>query len=303
MAWENWNILYPYNHTKMSEWPAYTRDVASSVKIILSKEHEAPGTAQAGGQHLMGSSRVYLDSVAPVVDPEGSSLETAASTGDNGRIAILTGQSNTLKVYVGTSAGISTGWQSVRAERVKLAETMDANGNLIANAFVATATQSGQPIHVGQLDTAQFQGQSTGLIQIKSPLVTGIATYLQASGSDGIIVAYSRNADKVDGQHVSVYDSGWFAGAATTTYTKAHGLGAIPTIIQLWYSDQNDGSGDIVLVGSASYTGLNVATVIDVDATNILVRVQTYLTQYYDSGGVARNPTTGYLKIRAVLIA
>jgi hypothetical protein len=219
MTWNNWNVASPIDHTQMKDWPAYTRDIASSIKQIISKEHAIPGTSNAGGQHLKGSARVYLDSTAPTTDPEGNNLQTSVTdTSDNGRISVLTGASNTLKVYVGTSEGVSTGWQPVQVERVKLAETMDANNCAIANVSsvqgLSTATQSGYALHVGQVDTGYFSGISTGLIAPK--LFAGTSTYLAASGQDGIVVASVRDAVLTFAKAAS--GSG-FARFKTGTYT------------------------------------------------------------------------------------
>ena len=39
------------------------------------------------------------------------------------------------------------------------------------------------------------------------------------------------------------YDSGWFAVDINTTYTKAHGLGAVPDLVQVLVAQNSDGSG------------------------------------------------------------
>lgn len=192
MAENDWNVSNPIDHTKIGSLPEKIRDVKSSAKIIFAKEHQSPSTDNSGGQHVRGSARAFLQSGYPILDPEGNSLDTTVNS-DAGRIAVNTAASNTVRVYVNTSAGVSTGWQSVRVERFKLADTGDANDNVIAN--VATGTQSGQAIHVGQIDTSYFKGISTGLFQLR-----GISTYLAASGQDGIAVLTARDAvvDAID---------------------------------------------------------------------------------------------------------
>jgi hypothetical protein len=196
----DWDVSKPINHTKIGDVPQEIRDVKSSTKHVILKEHVTPGTDNAGGQHLLGSTRVYLESTEPVVDPEGNSLATADTT-DDGRIAVLTGSVNLLKVYVATAAGPTTGWEDVTVGKVAAAADLDANGNNVIN--VATGTQSGQAIHVGQMDTAYFQGISTGLIQSRL-----ISTYLAASGQDGIVVLSSRSdADRVQGSGTTVFNT------------------------------------------------------------------------------------------------
>jgi hypothetical protein len=154
----DWDISVPGDHTKIGDVPAEICDVKSSAKVIIAKEHVEPGVSNAGGQHLKGSTRVYIDSVIPSLDPEGNNLDTSSTT-DDGRFAIATADSNTLKVYIATSAGISTGFEAVRVERVKLEEDMNANSQNIID--IATGTQSGQAIHVGQIDTTAATGQLT----------------------------------------------------------------------------------------------------------------------------------------------
>ncbi|KKK83642.1 hypothetical protein LCGC14_2791310, partial [marine sediment metagenome] len=95
MANNDWDITKPIDHTKIGDVPSAIRDVTSSAGIIIAKEHETPGTDNAGGQHLMGAVRVSLQSGTPTLDPEGNSLDTTATT-DNGRLSVDTGASNEL---------------------------------------------------------------------------------------------------------------------------------------------------------------------------------------------------------------
>jgi len=194
MSENDWNVSNPINHTLIGSLPEKIRDVKSSTKIILSKEHVQPSTDNAGGQHLKGSLRVYLESSTPATDPEGNDLATT-DTSDVGRICVLTGSSNLLKVFVNTSAGISTGWEHLAAGRVYLAETQNANSKPIVN--LPAATQSGSPIHAGQLDTGYFKGISTGVLQTKF-----VSTYIAASGQDGIVVKKARDTVVAGGDQV-----------------------------------------------------------------------------------------------------
>lgn len=194
MSLTDWNVTQPLDHSLIASIPGYLRDIQSSAKIILSKEHVQPSTSQAGGQHLKGSTRVYLESSTPTTDPEGNSLDTSA-TSDNGRVAVLTGSSNIIKVFANTSAGVSTSWQHAAVGRVYLADTMNANSKHIVG--LPTATQSGSPLHVGQLDTTYFAGISTGTIQPK--FFAGTTTYIAASGQDGVVCNYAKDSAKLNG--------------------------------------------------------------------------------------------------------
>lgn len=152
----NWDITKPIDHLKIGDVPASIRDVTSSSKLVIAKEHETPGTDNAGGQHVRGSARVYLSDAVAVTDPEGNGLDTTSTT-DDGRIHVNTSASNELRVYVATAAGITTGWEHIRVGRVKASTEIDANSRGVVN--VASGTQTGQVIHVGQIDTTALTGQ------------------------------------------------------------------------------------------------------------------------------------------------
>lgn len=156
MANDDWDITKPIDHTKIGDVPGAVRDVTSAAKIIIAKEHETPGTDNAGGQHLMGAVRVSLQSGLPALDPEGNSLDTTATT-DDGRLSIDTAESNEARVYVATAAGVSTGWQNIRVARVKASEDLDANAYTLKN--LASGTQAGEAIQLGQVDTTPLTGQ------------------------------------------------------------------------------------------------------------------------------------------------
>jgi len=156
MSENDWNVVLPDDHTKIGAVPQKIKDVKSSAKIIIAKEHVTPATDNAGGQHLQGSARVYLQSDLPALDPEGNNLDIAATT-DNGRLSVNTADGNELRVFVAVSTGISTSWSHVRVGIVKASENIDANSHNITN--IASGTQTGQAIHVGQVDTRASTGQ------------------------------------------------------------------------------------------------------------------------------------------------
>lgn len=105
-------------------------------------------------------------------------------------------------------------------------------------------------------------------------------------------------------KNAKIYDSGWFYASTvapnTGLYTKEHGLGAVPDVVQLWYSDMADGSGDVVLLGGSPTSGVNGATIIDVDQYTVSVMGKTYIADYSDKAGTRNSPTTGWLKIVAI---
>ncbi len=206
MSENDWDVSKPIDHTLIADVPEKIRDVKSSAKLVIAKEHVTPSTDNAGGQHSMGSARVYLESAATGVDPEDNALDTSAtSPTDLGRVAVLTGSSNLVKVYVATSAGVSTGWQDIAAARVYAVDTMDAGGLPITNA--AAGTQAGQVLIMDQIDTTHLATNSTGLISL--PVV---GTYLAASGTAGITVLTSRDANVLAAASDTVFNTTLTAG-------------------------------------------------------------------------------------------
>lgn len=156
MSANDWDITIPLDHLKIGDVPGAIRDAKASAKVILTKEHETPGTDNAGGQHRTGSARVYLISGLPLLDPEGNNLETNAD-GDDGRLSVNTADGNELRVYRASATGISTGWWNVRVGVVKAAEDIDANAFSVVS--LASGTQTGEAIHLGQVDTRALTGQ------------------------------------------------------------------------------------------------------------------------------------------------
>jgi len=90
------------------------------------------------------------------------------------------------------------------------------------------------------------------------------------------------------------YDSGWFPVTIGTTYTKAHGLGAEPFMVQLWLSDSADGSGR-VLPPPHGRQYLYGMVIKDVDSSNVYIRAHQVV---FDDVGSA---TSGYARIKAIL--
>ena len=91
------------------------------------------------------------------------------------------------------------------------------------------------------------------------------------------------------------YDSGWFAIAASTTYTKVHGLGSVPKSFILFHSTASDGSGENVVV----YTVGNSLwqNNIGFDATNAYVQTKTGTDGAVCS--TRRISSTGYYRLLA----
>ena len=98
----------------------------------------------------------------------------------------------------------------------------------------------------------------------------------------------------------TTYDSGWFPVDVDTTYTKPHGLGDVPFMVQLWISDTLDGSGRVVVggvVGGWDSKGVNI---VDVDSTNIKIRAHSWFVGVYDADGVKWEPSSAHARIKAI---
>lgn len=157
------------------------------------------------------------------------------------------------------------------------------DGTLKADAVSAAAQVSD-----GILTTAKF---ATNVVDTDGTL---------AANSDTRLASQKAIKTYVDARPVS-YDSGWFAISTATAYTKAHSLGATPTIVQVWFSESSDGTGDVVPIGNASYNVDNNTAVVDIDATNVKLRTgNDAVALYRDVAGTSRTRTSGYAKIIAL---
>jgi hypothetical protein len=173
---------------------------------------------------------------------------------------------------------------------------LDGGDVILANDSYLTATDN-----AGTGTVNLIKATTSDEVQIGAVTTLPDTSKLATSGAP---VADEQIANKkyVD-DHVQKYDSGWFAVSASTTYTKAHGLGSFPTIVQHWYSDTSDGTGDVVGLGTDNGDALNYSSnIVDIDSTNVKVRTGGFICRYVDASGVNNSPTSGYMKIVAVLI-
>lgn len=102
-----------------------------------------------------------------------------------------------------------------------------------------------------------------------------------------------------------VYDSGWFTVTTNTTYIKSHGLGTATLLVQAYYSNSSNGSGDVVVslpqIIRSSFDAQ--MAIVDIDATNIILRTQgSNLLRYHDANGIQKTPSTGYCRILALAL-
>lgn len=100
---------------------------------------------------------------------------------------------------------------------------------------------------------------------------------------------------------VEIYDSGWFAVSQGVNYVKTLGFTSLkPTKIELWYSDTNDGSGDLVTRNASAHDTANQQLcVVDLDLNSITIRSEGKIAQYRAANGTYKDPTSGYARIMA----
>lgn len=94
-------------------------------------------------------------------------------------------------------------------------------------------------------------------------------------GSGGVVISgtgikFPDGTSQSTSSRPIKYDSGWFAANTATQYARNHGLGAVPDIVQVWYSDTADGSGDVSMIGGTNYAAATT-TINDVDSTSIRI--------------------------------
>jgi hypothetical protein len=98
-----WDDTDPADGALVSDGAKQIRDIRKGVKIRVDKEHEAYGTASAGGEHKAGSAKVYYGGAAPANRPDGA---TALGAGDAGRLWI---DGTIVKVWSGAAWVAATG--------------------------------------------------------------------------------------------------------------------------------------------------------------------------------------------------
>jgi hypothetical protein len=96
------------------------------------------------------------------------------------------------------------------------------------------------------------------------------------------------------------YDSGWFAVNYNGTYTRAHALGDIPSLVTLVYASASGGTPVVPVTMVASNTpAASVYDPIYFDATNIMVKTGDVNTVDAVVHSRIAQAASGYYRIRA----
>lgn len=105
---------------------------------------------------------------------------------------------------------------------------------------------------------------------------------------------------------LKTYDSGWFAVSVNTLYTKSHSLGSVPFMIQVWFSDTADGTGDVVQCDSPAFDyapskwNYSPLHIVDSDISSIQISSSGILIHYTDKNRTDKALSTGYARIKAI---
>lgn len=149
-------------------------------------------------------------------------------------------------------------------------------------------------------------------ISTNSSTPTGISYYRRLGSfyndSDSDIVATSINNDDDiefdDALDNFTYDSGWFAVAQATEYSKTHDLGTTNVMITILVSDSSDGSGVVTTSAGTSFRDHNPQVnvgLITSDLTTSVIEVQSgkYIDIPTASAGLDNSQalTSGYARV------
>jgi hypothetical protein len=189
-----------------------------------------------------------------------------------------------------TNPGLEISDGGVRA-KVDNSSIERASGGLQVKASGITNAMLGGSITDAKLN------QITTASKVSGTALTGLASIPSGAG-----VIPSANVPTFATLVASkIYDSGWFAVAVSTSYSKTHSLGTTKVLVQLYFSDNSDGSGFVTLLGANNYVlnGTQGATVISaLTTTTISIRTGTNtVMEGMDGDGNHKYPSSGYCRI------
>ncbi len=132
----------------------------------------------------------------------------------------------------------------------------------------------------------------------------GLSFAYNANGIGGNPAIMGHSADEIEGGGSGstsyAYESSWIPVSIGNVYTVNHNLGKTPSLVQLWFSNTSDGSGDVVLAGSSNY-GAYASVVNKINSTSVSFYTGTaYVVYYNDLQKTYKYPTSGYMKVVAL---
>lgn len=98
----DWDEAAPAGSDPRNKGDDEIRYLRAAIRSRLEKEHEAPATSDAGGEHLAGSAKAFYATSDPTTRPDGA---TALDTDDAGRL-LYRSDLAALKVFSGSAWGL-----------------------------------------------------------------------------------------------------------------------------------------------------------------------------------------------------
>jgi hypothetical protein len=222
----------------------------------------------------------------PLSTPVTAGQPTAADHYNNLRLDALTlGQADANTVKLGAFLGklvLGMKIEALATNRLRVAYDPNNPATVMINGYMLQATAN------VDLPSAQFSG-TAALWYVFANRSDGSSTFTLSVNTSATPTANQRIIGTAywDGANVTTvtstyagtsglppadYDSGWFACAYNTTYTKAHSLSAAPRLVVLLHNTASDGSGESCVVVNAKDGTALMYGLVGLDASSIYVK-------------------------------
>lgn len=159
----------------------------------------------------------------------------------------------------------------------------------ITNAMLAGSIADGK---LNQIATAS---------KVHGTALTGLASVPSGAGAlplaNGGTAAATAAAAFTNIVVPKIYDSGWFAVAASTTYTKTHDLNTTAVIAKVYVANADDNSGWVINEITDQSNADRQCAMVALSTTQIKIRTATTLGYFIDENGTEQNPSSGYARI------
>ncbi len=298
-----WDTTIPDNGQPQGMDYNEHRETKLAVAARVGKEHVAFDAASVGGEHKAGSAKIFAGDYSsaaagdalPTKRPDGT---TDLDADDAGRLALDTDATYGGIIYRWTGSA----WEAIEYVALKGDQTIAGVKTFSSNPVVSKNT-CGYIWH----ETATDQYYRLVADSTTNQIV------LERSTSGGVafttverLVAFTSSG--ISSTYITKYDSGWFAITKNTLYTKAHGLGATPSIILGYIAQNSDGTGNRASLNGSNdqgFDGTGDATyssrgsgICFVDATNIKIRTgKNSVCCVRDAAGTLWVPASAYARI------
>lgn len=183
----------------------------------------------------------------------------------------------------------------------------DINGGTV-DAITSLTVANSVDIGAFELRAATLESDiATGTAPLTITSTT-VCSNLNADLLDGQEGSYYRsasnlNAGTLPAARLSTYDSGWFAVAASTDYTKTHGLGTTAVSTTLYWA--SDAAGAKMQVVDNPNSGVDTAFLIahNITTTTVDVAMGSGVNYINDDGTKAAASSSGFARVIMIAIA